>query len=341
MARGREIVAKKIKDTDYLYISTRLKVLEKNMLSREKLSRMASAKTDDEALKILGENGWQDVEPDRLDSLERAISARRQEMLDLLYRYAPDTGIIDIFRLKYDYHNIKSIIKAEAQGINCAHLLTDAGTVPSAKMVAALRDKAQDDLPQVMYDAAIEAHDTLARTRDPQLSDILLDKAMLVHMMQLAVKVNSAFLQGYVSLMADCANLRITTRALLTGKGYDYLKRSLVAGGKVSPEELSVNPSAESLAGLFYHTPLRDASRCAVESIKENGPLAALDKACDNALLEYLKSSRFIPFGEAQVITYLLLVENELTSVRIILAGRAAGHSEQTIMERLRFGYYV
>ena len=55
----------KIRETDYLYISTRIKVLEKNMLSREKFSRMASSHTKADVLKILAENGWGEIAENR------------------------------------------------------------------------------------------------------------------------------------------------------------------------------------------------------------------------------------------------------------------------------------
>lgn len=331
-------MAKKIKDTDYLYISARLKVLERNMLGREKLQRMAASRTDEEACKVLSENGWQEVAAGSADALEAAIAARRQENLDLLYRYAPDRRIIDIFRLKYDYHNIKAFIKAEAQGVELRGLLSEAGTIPAATLTAALREHLEESIPAVMYTAAQEATDLLARTRDPQLSDVLLDRAMMGHMLALAKEARSTFLQGYVRLFIDSANLRVMTRALLTGKGADYLARALCPGGNVEiPAGGEAGP--ELIDDLFGFGPLAQAAQAAVAAKREGASLMLLDKACDNALLEYLKASRFIPFGEAQVITYLLLLENELTSVRIIMAGRAAGYGEEKIMERLRLAY--
>lgn len=52
-----------------------------------------------------------------------------------------------------------------------------------------------------------QAQETLAATKDPQLSDLVLDRACYEEMAQLAKDTGSKFLQGYVSLSVDVANL--------------------------------------------------------------------------------------------------------------------------------------
>ena len=48
----------KIKDTDYLTISTRIRAMENKLLTRERMERMLEAHTDDEAVKVLSECGY-------------------------------------------------------------------------------------------------------------------------------------------------------------------------------------------------------------------------------------------------------------------------------------------
>ena len=42
----------KIKDTDYLTISTRIRAMENKLLTRERMERMLEAHTDDEAVMV-------------------------------------------------------------------------------------------------------------------------------------------------------------------------------------------------------------------------------------------------------------------------------------------------
>lgn len=327
----------KPQDTDFLYISARLKALEKNMLTREKLLRLISARGDEDAAKLLTENGYAAFYLRDMQALEAEISRRRKEVFDLIGSYVPDRSIIDLFRLKYDYHNIKVLIKAAALGEDGSRLLSDAGTVPPKDMEAMLHEKELRSLSPIMQKACEEAFDLLSRTADPQQSDLLLDNAMCEQMLVMANEAQSEFLIGYVRLYIDLNNLRVLVRASLGKKSYDFLQRALCPGGSISCMQLR-EVTAETVTGLFGHGIYLPAASAAVSALSHGG-LSALDMACDNALIEYISSSRLIPFGEAPVISYLLAFEAQLVSLRIILSGRRAGLSQEQIKERLRLSY--
>ena len=50
-------MSKKIKDTDYLVISARVKALETGLLTGERMEQLLEAKTDEEAYALLREFG--------------------------------------------------------------------------------------------------------------------------------------------------------------------------------------------------------------------------------------------------------------------------------------------
>ena len=68
----------------------------------------------------------------------------------------------------------------------------------------------------------------------------------------------------------------------------------------------------------------------------EGGSITAFEKACDEMLAAYLGGARTDAFSEKVLISHICTVENELTSVRIILTGMMAGMAPDTIRERLR-----
>ena len=47
-----------IKDTDYLFLSTRVKALERSLLTRERMERMLESRTAEDAAKVLHECGY-------------------------------------------------------------------------------------------------------------------------------------------------------------------------------------------------------------------------------------------------------------------------------------------
>ena len=120
----------KLKDTDFLYISTRLRSMENRMLSRERMERMLEARTDEDAAKVLSECGYTGLEKADLDSLSQALSAARAETFSELASMSPNSDIVDVFRMKYDYHNLKALMKCAHSGKDAGGMLIDAGRYP-------------------------------------------------------------------------------------------------------------------------------------------------------------------------------------------------------------------
>ena len=56
-------MGKKIRDTDYLFLSTRLRALERNVLTSARMERMIDAPTAADAAKVLSEIGYSDFSP--------------------------------------------------------------------------------------------------------------------------------------------------------------------------------------------------------------------------------------------------------------------------------------
>ena len=86
-------------------------------------------------------------------------------------------------------------------------------------------------------------------------------------MTQAAGQSGSPFLQGYVRLMADSANLRAVIRARRKDKGPDFLGQALLPGGNVSPDRLRA-AKAEELPALF-HGHLAEAAAAGVSAGKD------------------------------------------------------------------------
>ena len=74
-------MAKKIKDTDYLVISARIKAMETGLLTRERMEQVLEARSNEEAVKILQECGYPALDPADPAAMDAALSAAREETL--------------------------------------------------------------------------------------------------------------------------------------------------------------------------------------------------------------------------------------------------------------------
>ena len=322
----------KIRNEDFLFTTGRIRSLERELLGRERMERMIDAKTDEDALKILYDCGYQEVlaaEP----SLEKALSRFRRELYESLETYLPVPAVLDVFRFKYDFHNIKTAVKAAARNYDASTLYIDAGTVPVKELLLSVPDGKNPAVSPEINEAIASAADTLARTGDPQLVDFELDRAMFALQAKTAAATGSAFLAGYVKLSADAANLRAVSRARRMGRGRDLLRFALTDEGSIAAEKL-LDISEDALPAL-YAGPLSAAASAAASGEQ----MSSVDRLCDDALVAYIREAKMVTFGEQPAAAYIAAREFEMTQIRIIMAGRSSGLSPEAIRERLRSSY--
>ncbi|MBQ9521131.1 MAG: V-type ATPase subunit [Oscillospiraceae bacterium] len=331
-------MAKAIRDTDYLAISTRIRAMENGLLSRERMEQLLEARTEEDTAKLLQESGYPDLDTSRPEAMDAAIAAIREETFLDLADGAPDTRYLDFFRVRYDYHHAKAAVKASALGTNPDTMFSGLGRVAASELMDAVRTGDTDSLPGELGAAVAEAKDILETTRDPQLSDIALDRRMYADLRDIAADTGSAFLQGYVRIMIDAENLRALVRTLRMGRNADFLKGVLLDGGELDTDSVLSVANGESLLELYAPTPLAIAAEYGAEAVK-GASLTAFEKLCDDAVMDYLTGARFVPFGDAPLVAYLAAKETEYTNLRILLLGRAAGLSADVIRSRLRAGY--
>ena len=330
-------MAKKIKDTDYLAISARVKAMETTLLTWERMMQILDARSEAEALKMVQESGYPDLTATDPEALDRVLSAAREEMLSDLIGGAPDPRYIELFKIKYDYHNVKAILKAKAMGVSPDRMLMDMGRVSPATLLEAMDAGELDTLPAMLAAATAEAKTVLDTTRDPQLSDIVLDRWFYRDLAAVAEETGSEFLDGYVKVQIDAANLRVLVRTLRMGKSVAFLQGILFEGGEVTPDQLMQVAAAggSGLAELYAAGSLEEAAAAGVAAL-QGGALTEFEKLCDDAVNDYLADAQFVPFGEAPLVAYLAARETEFTNLRILLIGRSTGLAPEVIRTRLR-----
>ena len=297
---------------------------ETKMLSAERMERMIDAPTNDEAAKILEECGYGDLSGLSAKAAAAALEAHIAALFDEVEGMVPEAQLVQLFRLKYDYHNAKALIKAQAMGVECGAILSQRGTVPPQKLHAAFYEEDYRDIPPVLAQAMVSAAAILARTTNPQAADFELDRAYFAQMLDLANGLSDG---GFA----------VRTRRM--AKDADFLKTALIPGGTIGTDRvLAAFDSAEALTALYGNTWLGNAAGAGAAAMS-GGALTAFELLCDNALMDYIRAAKLRSFGAAHVTAYLAAMENETTAARMILTGRLAGLQPAVIRERLRETY--
>ena len=308
--------------------------MENKLLTRERMDRMIEARDGAEAMKLLAECGYNDAA-----GLDGALAQARAEVFKDMEQGAPDPRLVEVFQIKYDYHNAKTIIKAQAMGSDPERLLLAGGRYDPAQLWDGWKREALSGTSEEFRRAMEQAKAALSEGGDPQRADLILDRACYGEMARLAKELESPFLQGYVRLSVDVANLRAAVRVARMGREGEFLRQVLLPGGNVSEGGIAA-ARGDAMGEVFRSGPLAQAAGLGAKLAQPGGAsLTAFERECDNALTAYLATARRIPFGEEAVVGYLYAKELEFTAIRAIFAGRAAGLDGDTIRSRLRETY--
>ncbi|NLO48604.1 MAG: V-type ATPase subunit [Clostridiales bacterium] len=328
----------KIKDTDYLFISAYVHAKGAKLIGNEQLMRMLEAKSAEDAYKVLEENGWPLAGTLDAGHLAQILAERREEAFSDMASLAPNPKIVDLFRIRYDYHNAKVLIKSQAKGIKENELLLGSGRFSPKKLNEIVLEERYQELPKTFADAYIDALDTLSRTGDPQISDFILDRAYFEEYLVSARETGSRFLTDYARLTIDSYNLKAVVRSARMKKDGNFLKQALAPGGTVPVAEIfDAYISVDMAIALFRKTALRKILDLAEEAVK-GGRLTEFERLTDSVSAIFLADAKTEGFNEKPLIRYLFAVEAEISAVRIIMAGQFSGLPAETVRKRLREG---
>ncbi len=327
---------------DYIFACARVRANEKNLLTHDRLNIMAESKTPEDAMKMLQEAQYGDGgEVQRPSSYERLLLQEIEKLYRLMKEVAPKEESFRIFFYPFDYHNIKTLLKAEILGIDARGSLMEGGTIDPSAMAVLVKERNYMGMTPHMRKAIEEAVDTHARTGDPQSIDLACDRECYADICQSAKKSGSKFVQGYVRLLIDSVNLKTFARARQIGQPWSFFSGAFLPGGDISEKTFvaGYEEPLQQFAARISSSPLARAAEEGAADIREKGSFTVIEKLCDDALMNYVKDAKYISVGIEPLIAYMAAKQTEIKSVRIILAGKLAGISSDLIRERLRETY--
>ena len=150
---------KKRKDTDYLSISARIRVMENRLLTKNRMERMLEARTDEETAKVLSECGYGELTDLSPTAVDAAMVRARDALCRDLEQAVPDRRLVELFQIKYDYHNAKVLLKAAATGAKADRLLTGGGRYDPKKLAENVAAGTLEEYSPTFRAAVAEAYD--------------------------------------------------------------------------------------------------------------------------------------------------------------------------------------
>lgn len=337
-------MGEKYRNTDYMYASARIRALEGRIAGRERLERMLEARSSAEILSSLGEHGFLLIrggadgtgELLREATLASALSAAYAELLEM----TEGRGVIDFLRYPTDANNIKAQIKCFSRGVDAREMMIDGvGTVCPSEIERAFREKDYSSFPSEMARAIPLAEERFSATGNPQVVDLLIDRACYADMLSAARASGVDFAVRLVEAKIDLQNIITCVRLIRMSLGSAaeaLLDEAYLLGGSV---ERSLLSEALSEGEAWLSERLLYTRYSTLLSGEETSSLGALEVRADDLYMEMVREAKYLPFGAEVLIGYAIAVEYEVKNIRIILAAKDAGMAPDGIRERLRKSY--
>ena len=316
----------------YIYAVARVRSRELSLLNESVIGQLCAASGEEDCLRILNEKGWGN--PD-LPS-EEMFREEEKKTWAFIRELVPDQmQIFDVFRLTVDYHNLKAAVKESCIDGTHPGIYQEDGTLDAGVMETAVAESDYEALPKSMRAVAQEAKETLLQTRDGQLCDAIIDRAALEAVREAGAKTGEKLLQDYGELICATGDIRIAVRSAKCGKDRQFLMKALAPCETLDIELLADAASSgmDAVCAYLDHTVYADA----VDELKAS--VASFERWCDNRMIETIRPQIHNPFGIGPVAAYILARENEIRTVRIILAAKRNSLPEEMLRERVRAMY--
>ncbi|AYE35079.1 V-type ATP synthase subunit C [Clostridium septicum] len=319
---------------------SRIWVLETRLLDKSKIERMIDADSADEALKVLGETEYSNVMTNikRATDYEEILTAELKRIYDLVKELCPVKDVVKLMSIKYDYHNLKVILKGKFLGKDLSHMLIHLGDLDLHEVKRKIDSENYKELEAKLEKAVVEAANDFESTKDPQKIDIIIDRYMFKEMVELKNELDYEFIDKFVKAIIDSTNVRTLLRIKKQNKNREFALEVLVPGGSIDPSTLValINESPENIISKLNSTIYSEMIKEGIEAYINTDSVNLLEKLSDNYIMALMKDSKLVTFGPERILSYIYAKETEIKIIRIIMVGKLNNIAEEVIKERLR-----
>jgi V/A-type H+/Na+-transporting ATPase subunit C len=326
-------------DTRYAYAVARVRGLEAGLLDRQWIERLLS-EDGAGALKVLSDSAFQEAMSavERPEDVEQGLMAALTDTLSVISRIAPEPALIDLFRIRWDFRNLKSLVKASLLKLPFENigLVDGPGTLPLATIENAVSENDYTALPDVLTTAARDAQEDYRDHGELRRVNHVFERALWSHQLSVSKALGNAFLTGYFRAEIDLINVRTFARVKQAGMDAAALRETLIEGGRLDRAfftDLFGEP-VEAFARALEYGPYGRLS----EVFREWSPekTYVLERACDNVLIDLVDEAKRQAYGIEPLVAFILTRDLEIKLVRTAITARLDGVGRDAIEERLR-----
>lgn len=329
-----------MKDLAYNQLNILISVYETRLLSPEIFEKMISSINAETAFAVLRDTNYGVFLQDGVDvyQFEAILEAELEQTYRMLYASAPDRTLVDFFAMRYDYHNLKVLVKAYYTGQDFDSMLLPLGSYNHQDLRNLIYEKKSAIIHDVMVECVQDVLDYLETYQDIQNINIIFDSYYWKHLQSLAKAFNDDTLNRMLENQINIFNISAILRGHLMGRRHGFMSSVIVEGGTFPTDELvgAIDDSLETFVEYLQNTSYKKLIENSYEEIKQSKTLAQFDLLRDNYMINYLTQTRLEPFGTSALFRYIFIKETEIKNLRTVLICKINHVDGKIIQDRMR-----
>ena len=333
-------------------ISTR--IYEDDLLKARDLERLNDYESLSEVLNALNDSSYSSAiaELDRDEEYEKILNKELVKVYDKIADVTPDKNISQYLIEKYNFHNLKLLVKEIIQEEDYSKIYSPMANVDTAFIKrellrttdgeVSLGSVGKKDDREIYLAYAQKALKAYRESENPAMIDISLDKSYYEREVDLAEKTGIESLLAYTKEAIDLNNIKTLLRIRGQKLDFDHLKNALIGRGNLDKNDvlamisMDVNEIVLKTSSLKINSYLK-ASLDRDKKDSEN--LLDLEKAIDDHFMDFAKKAKAMTYGPEVLLGFLIAKEQEIKNLRIIFISKLNSLPKDFTRERLREAY--
>lgn len=330
-----------MQEIDYKGVNTVLRTYELNLLTEADYDRMLKASSLKDALEVLKGTGYEFDEKETLvnKNFEAFLMKHLGEVYQELFSITPVSEIVELFALRYTYHNLKVLLKQRFSGENLEQLLIPIGKYSISSLKKLVETGDGNDEHSILVEGVQEAIRDFDEGHRIEAATIFMDTYYFRHLRAISDKIQHPSITKMVDGIIDLYNLSTLIRSLKQSKPRGFLYTVLSSSGSISKRDLieeSINGPSAVMRKYYFSKAYGTRLSNMISETTNEVDTQKLDKLVDELTFELVAEGLYQPFGPIPLLGYLFAKEKEVTNIRLILVGKDNQIDEQILRERMR-----
>ncbi|HBG26640.1 MAG: hypothetical protein A2Y10_04625 [Planctomycetes bacterium GWF2_41_51] len=321
-------------DWRYSFATAQIRAVEDSLFTRQFFAELANAGDIKELSDMLAGTDYAITPSMTEEEIEQLLLARRVETRKLFEQLIENEEIAKLFRARIDFANLRLAIRRLVTEKPLGTDYLPQGNVQPDSFELAFEQEDYSGLPMFLQDDVESAVLAYYKNKNVRDVDLEIDRAETEFEISGAEKIGHIFLIELFRLQTDLTNIRTMMRQKL--RNIDE-RDAFLPGGYLEKSRLiqCLDIGFEALGSHFFATPYYHLVESGAVYLQKEKSFLKLEAACDEHLLGFLKTTRYIPAGIQPIVAYLLFKEHEIRMVRLVIAGNKALIKSDTILDRI------